>query len=73
MSGIHGIQISRALNRVRRKGEGRNSPWILVIEAKCNLIDSMGVGHDQVESILQEKGQKEETLMVGKSEPSRSP
>lgn len=45
--------------------EGRNTPWILVVEAKCNLIDSVGVGHDQVEAILQRKG-KEGTSMVGK-------
>lgn len=36
--------------------EGINTPWILVVEAKCNLIDSVGVGHDQVEAILQRKG-----------------
>lgn len=38
--------------RIFRYNEGINAPWILVVEAKCNLIDSVGVGHDQVEAIL---------------------
>lgn len=45
--------------------EGTNTPWILVVEAECNLVDSVGVGHDQVEAILQRKGQ-EGVLMVRK-------
>lgn len=47
-----GAQTSRVLGRVGKKGEGSSSPWVLVVETECNLVDSMGVGHDQVESIL---------------------
>lgn len=33
----------------------KRSPWVLVVEAEGNLVDRMGVGHDQIESILQGK------------------
>lgn len=55
--------------RIFRYNEGINAPWILVVEAKCNLIDSVGVGHDQVEAILQRKGQGG-PLMVRKETPA---
>lgn len=65
-------KISQDLQISGHNEEGRNVPWILVVEAKCNLIDSMGVGHDQVEAILQRKGE-ERPLMVGKGKPAGPP
>lgn len=56
---------------VGRKGPGRDSPWVLVVETEGNLIDSVGVGHDQVEAVLQqgERTEGRKTLMVGKAAP----
>lgn len=58
---------SQALQTPGHSEEGHNTPRILVVEAKCDLIDGVGVGHDQVEAILQRKG--EEGVLVGKGRP----
>lgn len=69
-SWLKGLQ--RQIRIFRHNVEGINAPWILVVEAKCNLIDSVGVGHDQVEAILQRKGTGKD-LDGKKGDTSRSP